>query len=67
MKSPEPVCITAIPATCTNAVATYSIGGDRHTIEGHPSDLYVQLDILCAIYPSFRFHGASETTTEKPQ
>ena len=48
---------TAIPETCTYVVATYSIGGDRHTIKGHPADLYVQLDVLCSISRNFRFHG----------
>jgi hypothetical protein len=51
---------TAIPATCTNAVATYSINGETRTIEDHPSNIYVQLDLLCDIYPSFRFLGAKE-------
>lgn len=51
--------IIEIPATCTNATATYSIGGDQHTIEGHPADLYVQLDVLCSIYRSFRLLGAA--------
>jgi hypothetical protein len=53
----ERTCITAIPESCTSVVATYSIGEDRHTIQGHPADLYVQLDMLCSIYRNFRFHG----------
>jgi hypothetical protein len=55
----KPMCITEIPATCTNATVTYSIDGDRHTIEGHPADLYVQLDVLFRAYRTFRLLGAA--------
>ena len=50
-------------ATATQAVAIYTIGGDRRTSVGHPADLYVQLDLLIDIYPSFHLVSIREVVS----
>jgi len=50
---------TTVPAECRNAVARYEAGGEVHTIEGHPADHYVQLDLLCDLARGFKFLGVT--------
>tara|TARA_R110000751_G_scaffold212135_1_gene315562 strand:+ start:307 stop:504 length:198 start_codon:yes stop_codon:yes gene_type:complete len=46
-----------LPAECTSAVAKYESGGRVHEVEGHPADIYVQLDVLCDVLLDFKFMG----------
>ena len=58
--------IMAIPADCTHAIARYSVNGEVHTIEGHPGDLFVQLDLLVDLVAGFKFLGAEPAPEPEP-
>ena len=47
--------IKLIPPTTTKVAVTYEVDGKFFNLEGHPADIYVQLDALLTVLGESRF------------